>query len=347
MVYSDLELIDGNGATIHPSFAQCAGLHPQRGQIVGKLLVANFVSGGGCMLRGCLKDIFHPLPPHAAWEDWWWAWAIGSVAEVEYLDEPTYRYRRHGANLSLGASGAKLAAAVRHEVRFRRWMLATVRPDQASVDELVSGLWNLYRAAAEVSRGLGVVLEDALLPEPGGVGTHLRQAEDELAAGRPVPALFATVRALAADPLSPDARGLLARIAPGAENGVPAIAPEPPLTLDARDFVVVADADELVADPGTLAAYGRWFSAADDATLVIHASDWTEARVGTELPPLVAAAGLDRDDAPDMLALAVTPAQRAALRRAASAALVPGGDAAQLHILAQQHSKTRSTGRMG
>jgi glycosyltransferase involved in cell wall biosynthesis len=346
MVYSDLEVIDGDGHTVHPSFRQFAGLPIHTGRITGKLLAANFVSGGGVMLRGCLKDVFHPIPPHAAWEDWWWAWAIGSVADVEYLYEPTYRYRRHGENLSFGASGEKLAKARRHEVRFRRWTLKNVEPHQATPSELVGGLLTLYHVARGLAEELGEPLEAALPPEPGGVADrHLGDAEDALAAVDPERALFSIVRALAADPLSSDARVLLARVAPGAEAGVPPVPPAlAPPTLEARSFMVIADADDLVAAPETLTSYARWFSADDDATLVIAATGWSEERLATELPALVERAGLDGHDAPDMLALSVSAAQRAALRRIAAAALENGSEPAEIRVLAEQRWSNRPVG---
>ena len=337
LVYSDLEVIDAEGRSLHPSFMASHGLTGHRGRIVGKLLARNFVSGGGCMMRGCLKQVFHPVPPHAAWEDWWWAWAIGSVAEVEYLDEPTYRYRRHGDNLAFGATGAKLVTALRHELRFRRWTLANVEPNRATPSELVEGLWWLYRVAADLARESGTPLETALPPSPSALAERRPEAaQAAIAAGRPEAALFHVAAALAADPLSPDARALLARVAPGAEAGVPAVEPAPAPEIDTRDFVVVADADALVERPGVLAAYGRWFSAADDATLVILASDWPPERLVAELPPLVSRSGLDGDDAPDMLAVPVSAAQGSALRRRADAALDAGCDPAAIRGLAEE-----------
>lgn len=340
LVYSDLEVIDAEGRTIDPSFMAMSGLIPHRGRILGKLLVHNFVSGGGCMLRGCLKHLFHPVPPHAAWEDWWWAWTIASVAEVEYVEEPTYRYRRHGDNLSLGATGTKLAAALRHDVRFRRWMLAAIEPGQATPSELVEALWMLYRVASGVARERGEPLEAALPPGPSALtDRHLRAAEASLAAGQPEPALFHGMHALATDPLSPKARALIARVAPGAEAGVPAVdsteAPAP--TLETRGFVVVADADTLLDRPQLLAGYGGCFSGADDATLVILGSGWPASRLEAEVPALVSRTGLQRDDAPDMLALPTSAAQNSALRRTAHAVLDAVHDPASLRRLAEEH----------
>ena len=66
-----------------------------------------------------------------------------------------------------------------------------------------------------------------------------------------------------------------------------------------RRFAALAFADELLADPTLLAEYGRVFSGADDATLVIYGETPAEALVEA-----VARAGLDAEDAADLLALA-------------------------------------------
>jgi hypothetical protein len=71
----------------------------------------------------------------------------------------------------------------------------------------------------------------------------------------------------------------------------------------ARGSAVLAFADELVADPSLLAAWGREFDAGDDVTLVIAAPGWSAEDVAGRLGPAVAAADLDGDEAADLLAL--------------------------------------------
>lgn len=103
------------------------------------------------------------------------------------------------------------------------------------------------------------------------------------------------------------------------------IVAEPPgHSIDgARSRAVLAFADELVADPSLLAAWAHEFDGADDVTLVIYAPDWSPERAGDTLGPVVAGAGLDGDDAADLLALATpaTVALEASLARGASAML--------------------------
>ena len=72
---------------------------------------------------------------------------------------------------------------------------------------------------------------------------------------------------------------------------------------EARGFVTLLDAGELLERPALAGAFGRAFDAHSDATLVIHAPGWSDDRVAERLVPALAAAGLDGPDAPDAMAL--------------------------------------------
>jgi hypothetical protein len=73
--------------------------------------------------------------------------------------------------------------------------------------------------------------------------------------------------------------------------------------LGARAFAVIADADELLARPALLAAYAGAFGPDADATLVLAAGH-VEALLAS-FPAAAAAAGLEEDELPDVLALGV------------------------------------------
>jgi hypothetical protein len=75
--------------------------------------------------------------------------------------------------------------------------------------------------------------------------------------------------------------------------------PRPSSLEGSRSFAALAFADELSADPALLASYGRTFTDADDATLVIYAADG----LTQEFLDAVAQAGLDGDGGPDLLAV--------------------------------------------
>jgi hypothetical protein len=71
----------------------------------------------------------------------------------------------------------------------------------------------------------------------------------------------------------------------------------------AREVAVLAFADELVEDPALLRAFGATFGGADGATLVIHVAEADLDRIADALGRAVEAAGLDGDDAADLLAV--------------------------------------------
>jgi hypothetical protein len=113
-------------------------------------------------------------------------------------------------------------------------------------------------------------------------------------AGDQPAALLARVRALAADPWDGAAHADLMIAA--ARMDPSSIRARPPET---RTVGVLAFADELLAEPGLLEAYGRAVSDADDVTLVIQAADVSAATA--ELGALAERAGLSTADAADLL----------------------------------------------
>jgi hypothetical protein len=96
-----------------------------------------------------------------------------------------------------------------------------------------------------------------------------------------------------------------------------------PRVQGARDVAVLAFADELIASPELLRAYGEAFDGADEITLVIHAPGTDPDALGERLGPLVEAVGLDGDDAADLLAMPTpaTPEHEAILARGVDAVL--------------------------
>jgi glycosyltransferase involved in cell wall biosynthesis len=301
-VYGDMEVIDGSGRVIAPSFMRAAGLEPHSGQIAGKLLSRNCVSGGSIAIRGELKPLIVPIPAAAAWEDWWIAWALTQVTPVGYLDEPVYRYRRHGSNFMLGAQEHETVLdRVTEEIRFRRYMLGSVRPGTASPAELMEAVEHL-RVFLGTLLASGRDLAAAL-----GLTETQRSAAERLAADAAAVAStslqlasFTAARAVAADPTNGAAHRVLQAAAGPAE-------PAPRPFGDAGSVIVFAAAEDLVAHPELLGHYVAAFSAGDDVTLVAVARGWDAERLGAELGPV--AERLAGEDAPDILAL---PASRVA-----------------------------------
>jgi len=317
LVYSDQEIIDDTGARLAPSFMDTYRLPRPSGRIRGQLLRRNVVSGGACMLRGDLKPVVHPLPDHAPWEDYWWAWAISGVADVVYVPEVTYRYRHHGGNVSLGTTGARLAAAQRKEVGYRRWMLAQVRPGEAGPLDVVEGIAQLHSILAQIAQETGEHPNDVVASFPrdeAAAEAHVRAAVAALADNDVTGATFACGAATAAAPVFPPILTLLEPIRAQLHAA-------PPPVLATRGVEVLADAHELLRRPALLSAYGEQYAGADGVTLVIHGEGADQGEIAGALLPVLAEHGLDGDDAPDMVLVTDVPGGRAALARRASARL--------------------------
>jgi hypothetical protein len=282
MVYADLEVVDDEGRPLHPSLWEVAKLNPVRGRCFGPLLTKNVISGGAMMFRSSLKPVFHPIPDSAAWEDWYISLKIASVAELDYIPEAVYRYRYHGGNMNLGAKGEKMAGLLRTELTFRRSLLTELAPGLVTVPELMSGWTALNGTVSALANLTGESIESLYAV------TDEERERSRYAAETAHGDVFMLVGALATDPWNVTAQAALtALLNPPALDGV-------------RSFATLAFAAELVAAPEMLAAYGRCFSGADDATLVVVGE-------GDEFEALAAAldaAGLAGEDGPDLLAVA-------------------------------------------
>ena len=319
LVYGDMEVIDADDALVNPSFFAMYGLQPLRGAgAFGSLMRRNVVSGGSAMFRASLKDAYHPIGAESAFPDWWIAAGIARVAEIEFLPEPANRYRLHGDNMGFGVQDdAKLLRVIHErELPFRRWMLAGVAPGEATSDELLAAFAVFAAYVNRVGQGL-LLVPDAVLPVT--AADRARSAarlEDGLAAraeGDFARAACRLVNALAHDPWNASAAQALETVHEDLTSaGVAA--------SGARGFIIVAYAEELADHPPMLAAYGDAFGPGDDATLLIVARDWSGEEAMSRLEPAVAAAGLDSDDAPDLLVhVAAGPEEAGALAHRAHA----------------------------
>ena len=81
----------------------------------------------------------------------------------------------------------------------------------------------------------------------------------------------------------------------------------------AQGATVLAYADELVEAPELLVAYACAVGAAAGAVLAIYAPDWDPAALGAALEAPIAAAGLDADGAPELVAYAIPRDDRSEL----------------------------------
>jgi glycosyltransferase involved in cell wall biosynthesis len=209
LVHSDMVVVDDSGAVVHPSFLQAYGVPVVAGPLLPTLLQRNVVSGGPMMVRASVVDRFAPIDPEtAAWEDWWIAFHVAQVGDIDLIHEPLYRYRRHSSNMNLGSTGEKLQRIVAAELPFRRYMITSLPPDAVTPGELLAGYSAMVHLASQVAVGLGQPIE-SLLPVDSArrQASQARIAASESHQARGLPALAACdlVAALAHDPWDADA----------------------------------------------------------------------------------------------------------------------------------------------
>jgi len=110
-VHSDLEVVDENLRTLHPSFMRRIRLSPVVPRPLNTLLVQNFVTGCTILVNRSLLDHALPLPPEAVLHDWWLAVCAAAMGELIYVPQALVKYRQHAGN-RVGATGP-IAALLR------------------------------------------------------------------------------------------------------------------------------------------------------------------------------------------------------------------------------------------
>ena len=204
LVHGDMEIVDADGATMHPSFFGYSGFgEVPRGRILGTLLRMNVVTTSSIMVRASLRDRFLPVPDELFFPDWHVATMVAEVAAVEHVDGVTARYRSHSSNMGLGGTGNKFYADMRHNVRITRWHLRHLDVSGVAPGELVLAAQSMLTQATRAAAELGCWAADVLPVTDGDRSdavhaTRAARAADR--AGDQAAALLARVRALAADP---------------------------------------------------------------------------------------------------------------------------------------------------
>lgn len=115
LVHSDMEVVDVNLKTIHPSFFKYQKCDPSRTQF-SELLAENSVTGGAMMMNRALVELLKERPEACVMHDWWIALAASCFGTISCVRESLYLYRQHGSN-TLGAkeTGSVRAIAERME----------------------------------------------------------------------------------------------------------------------------------------------------------------------------------------------------------------------------------------
>lgn len=304
--YGDMTVVDVDGKVVHESFNVHKGLvPPPSGRFLGRMLSFNCVSAGSLMVRASLRDRFHPIPPVAAWNDWWIATQVLREADIIAVPESVNIYRQHATNMNLGADEARAVSLLRAELPFRRWLLTHTAPPLVTVADLLQGLATLDWAIARVTQFDGQPPQALLNGDVASAGLALDDARAALSAGDAVQGLAGLVAAVAHAPRWADPRELMGE-AVGALRQDPGQRPVTPANVE----LVAVDA--VLVDPSLLA---RWAGAhsGDDSTILVIGGVGDDGRRDA-LVALVARLGLDGDDSADLLAVPERDPATVALR---------------------------------
>ncbi len=101
LVHSDLRVVDEKLQMISESLKDYQGLQPTRLGL-GRILLANAVSGCAVIANERLVRKALPVPVDAYMHDWWLAIIAGAFGQTRFLPEALVEYRQHGGN-ALGA----------------------------------------------------------------------------------------------------------------------------------------------------------------------------------------------------------------------------------------------------
>ena len=314
LVYTDMRVIDADGAVLQESWLSDA--RPPTGRGLPTFLRENLVTGSSIVVRGALRDVLFPIPDEMAWADWWLAARAAQFSEIAYLPIPRTLYRFHATNMSLGAEGPAKLRELRKGLALQRWFLRRVTAEEMTSSDL-EHCWDAFvRLASEALEVAGTPFvrlvevaaddaqeasqpasrDDSTAHMPVQSSLDARGASSDLHEG-----LATAVRAAATDPFSDAARGALIAIRAALPDGV---GPYP--LRGARPLVACLDADDVVRDPGILAACAAALGDLDDVTIAVDASMFDAEEAAARISALAEELGL-ADDARLDLALVTGP----------------------------------------
>ena len=103
LVYSDMRLVDRQGATISNTYWTGRKNNYTNLRV---LMAANTITGSACVFGKNLLDAILPFPHRVsdAYHDHWIALVALMVGTIKYVDEPLYSYRQHTENI-IGYAG--------------------------------------------------------------------------------------------------------------------------------------------------------------------------------------------------------------------------------------------------
>lgn len=98
LVHTDLSIADRTMTPLAESGHRYQRIDPERGAVLGRLLVQNVATGCTIMINRALRDLALPLPAAALMHDHWLSLVAACFGRIGYLPQPTMSYRQHGGN---------------------------------------------------------------------------------------------------------------------------------------------------------------------------------------------------------------------------------------------------------
>jgi hypothetical protein len=327
LVYCDTEVIDPYDAVHHKSVWEWREQKPQRGPGAYAEIVSapgNIALSSTIMFRGELAGHVFPIPASAPYQDWWITARVAAIAEIDYTENIKVGYRLHGANMTFGATGLNEVRESCKTAEMRRQIL--VHGGGAPLDEktliIAWQAWeNSGRVAVSQASSAYVPLIDSTEAEREQGSRHAAAAERATLDGDLHLALRERISALACNPLDSVSRQWVHDLAWLATPEKVQPLHEDPL-VDARRFVTLAYAEELLAEPQLLSAYASAIREDDDATLAVAAVGLSNERAVGAIMAAADRVGLNPAELPDVLLVTQGgPAVSVELERRAHAVL--------------------------
>ncbi|CCH56973.1 glycosyl transferase family 2 [Fibrisoma limi BUZ 3] len=100
LIYTDLEVVDQNLATIAPSFWKLTDRNPSKVNFV-KLLLSNVVTGCTVLMNRRMAEEMQKMPEGAEMHDFWLALIAYGIGKSSFIKQATVKYRQHGRNVTI------------------------------------------------------------------------------------------------------------------------------------------------------------------------------------------------------------------------------------------------------
>jgi hypothetical protein len=327
LVYCDTEVIDPYGQISRPSYWEWLKIKPQRGpsayaEIMGR--PGNIALATTIMFRAALAQRIFPIPLRVPFQDWWITAHAAAYSSIDCIDGLRTGYRQHGGNATLGATGLWEVRETCKTAEMRRQMLIFDGGSHLNVRDLLIAWqsWeNAGRVAVNQASSAYIPLKASTDAERAEGARHAAAAEQATLDGDLVGALRERISALACDPLDSVSRQWVHDLAWLAKPDTHQVLQSDPLA-DARRFVTLAYAEELVSEPQLLSAYASVIGEDDDATLAVAAVGLGDERAVGAIMAAADRAGLNPSALPDVLLVTQGgPAVSVELERRADAVL--------------------------